>query len=77
MAAISDEASCRLHNGPAHLQRPPGTVRDDPAAGALDVAAGPPGHYMLRGLYGAVILGPGKIIVSRRNLKEERCRTGS
>jgi hypothetical protein len=32
------------------------------AAGALDVAAGSPGHYILRGLYGAVILGAGKII---------------
>jgi hypothetical protein len=27
------------------------------AAGALDIAAGSPGHYILRGLYGALILG--------------------
>ena len=39
-------------------------------AGALDVA-GSPGHHILRGLYGAVILGAGKIIVCRSNLKEE------
>jgi hypothetical protein len=48
-----------------------------PAAGALDIAAGSPRHYILRGLYGAVILGAGKIVARRRNLKEERCRTGS
>jgi hypothetical protein len=47
------------------------------AAGALDVAAGTSGYRVLRGLYGTVILGAEKIIVRRRNLKEERCRTGS
>jgi hypothetical protein len=34
-----------------------------PAADAFDV--GSPAHYILRGLYGAVILGAGKIIVLR------------
>ena len=43
-----------------------------PAAGALDIAAGSPRHYILRRLYGALILGAGKIIVRRRNLKEDR-----
>jgi hypothetical protein len=51
--------------------------RDDPAAGALDVAVGSPWHHILRGLYGAVILGAGKIIACTRSLKEEICRTGS
>jgi hypothetical protein len=49
----------------------------NPAAGALDDAVGSPRHYILRGLYGAVILCAGKIIARRRNLKEETCRTGS
>jgi hypothetical protein len=40
-------------------------------ADALDVAAGSPGHYILRGLYGTVILGPGKIMACTRSLKEE------
>jgi len=32
------------------------------AAGALDVAVGSPRHYILRGLYGALILGAGRVI---------------
>jgi hypothetical protein len=48
-----------------------------PAAGALDATVGSPWHHILRRVYGAVILGAGKIIVCRRNLKEELCRTGS
>jgi hypothetical protein len=32
------------------------------AADALDIADVSPGHYILRGLYGALILGAGKII---------------
>ena len=42
-----------------HLQRPPEPFEMTPAAGALDVAAGSPRHHVLRGLYGAVILGAG------------------
>ena len=48
-----------------------------PVAGALDVAAGSLSHYLLRGLYGALILSAGRIIARRGNLKEEICRTGS
>jgi hypothetical protein len=33
-----------------------------PAADALDVAAGSSGQHILRGLYGALILGAGKIV---------------
>jgi hypothetical protein len=45
-----------------------------PAAGALDIAAGSRRHHILRGPYGALILGAGTTIAC---LKEERCRTGS
>jgi hypothetical protein len=48
-----------------------------PAAGALDVAVGSPGHYILRGLEGAVILGAGKIIACRTISRRRSCRTGS
>ncbi len=44
----------------AHPQRSSGTVRDAPAAGALNV--GSYEHYILRGLYGALILGAGRVI---------------
>ena len=47
-----------------------------PATSALGVAVGSSGYYILRGLYGALILGAGKIIAVM-NLKEEICRTGS
>jgi hypothetical protein len=34
-------------------------------------------HYILRGLYGALILSAGMIIACKVSLKEEICRTGS
>lgn len=48
-----------------------------PAAGALDVSDGSPGHCILRRLCATVILSAEKIIVRQSSLKEERCRTGS
>lgn len=65
--------SVQLDNGQAHRQRQSEPFEMTPVAGALDVAAGSLSHYLLRGLYAALILSAATSSPAGTNPKEEVC----